>query len=63
VIKNILSFSLNNRWLVILFSLTVMAVGYYSFTKLKIEAYPDIADPNVIVIARYQGGATEAVEQ
>ena len=63
MIKNILSFSLNNRWLVILFSLTVMAVGYYSFTKLKIEAYPDIADTNVIVIAQYQGRATEEVEQ
>lgn len=63
MIKNILSFSLNNRWLVILFSLTVMAIGYYSFTKLKIEAYPDIADTNVIVIAQYQGRATEEVEQ
>lgn len=63
MIKNILSFSLNNRWLVILFSLTVMAMGYYSFTKLKIEAYPDIADTNVIVIAQYQGRATEEVEQ
>lgn len=38
-------------------------MGYYSFTKLKIEAYPDIADTNVIVIAQYQGRATEEVEQ
>lgn len=63
MIKHILAFSLKNRWLVILASLVVMALGYYSFTKLKIEAYPDIADTNVIVIAQYQGRATEEVEQ
>jgi len=40
-----------------------MAIGYYCFTKLKIEAYPDIADTNVIVVAPYQGRAAEEVEQ
>lgn len=63
MIKNILEFSLKNRWLVVLFSLAVMATGYYCFTHLKIEAYPDIADTNVIVIAQYQGRAAEEVEQ
>lgn len=63
MIKNILAFSLRNRWLVIASSLLLMAVGYYSFTHLKIEAYPDIADTNVIVIAQYQGRAAEEVEQ
>lgn len=40
-----------------------MASGYYCFTKLKIEAYPDIADTNVIIVAQYQGRASEEVEQ
>ena len=40
-----------------------MGIGYYSFTELKIEAYPDIADTNVIVVAQYQGRAAEEVEQ
>lgn len=44
-------------------SLLVMAIGYYSFTQLQIEAYPDIADTNVIVVAQYQGRAAEEVEQ
>ena len=38
-------------------------VGYWCFTQLKIEAYPDIADTNVIVIAKYNGRAAEEVEQ
>lgn len=40
-----------------------MAIGYFCFTQLKIEAYPDIADTNVIVVAQYPGRAAEEVEQ
>lgn len=63
MIKNLLIFSLKNRWLVVAISIAMMAVGYYSFTQLKIEAYPDIADTNVIIVAQYQGRAAEEVEQ
>lgn len=63
MIKNLLIFSLKNRWLVVAISFALMAVGYYSFTQLKIEAYPDIADTNVIIVAQYQGRAAEEVEQ
>jgi len=40
-----------------------MGVGFWCFTQLKIEAYPDIADTNVIVISQYPGRAAEEVEQ
>ncbi|MBL7918912.1 MAG: efflux RND transporter permease subunit [Bacteroidia bacterium] len=63
MIKNLLIFSLKNRWAVIAISLVLMAVGYWCFTQLKIEAYPDIADTNVIVVAQYEGRAAEEVEQ
>lgn len=63
MIKNLLIFSHKNRPLVVVLSLLIMAMGYYSFTELKIEAYPDIADTNVIVVAQYQGRAAEEVEQ
>src|SRR5690625_5317188 len=63
MIKNLLIFSLKNRWLILAFSLVLMAAGYYSFTQLKIEAYPDIADTNVIIVALYDGRAAEEVEQ
>lgn len=63
MIRNLLIFSLRNRWLVVAASLAVMAAGYFCFTQLKIEAYPDIADTNVIVVAQYEGRAAEEVEQ
>ncbi|MFY7728698.1 MAG: efflux RND transporter permease subunit, partial [Flavobacterium sp.] len=60
---NLLIFSLKNRWLVVAISIVLMGTGYYCFTQLKIEAYPDIADTNVIVVSQYQGRAAEEVEQ
>ncbi|GGM92055.1 cation efflux system protein [Dyadobacter beijingensis] len=63
MIKNLLFFSLRNRWVVIAVSVVLMGVGYWCFTQLKIEAYPDIADTNVIVVAQYPGRAAEEVEQ
>lgn len=44
-------------------SVALMGIGYFCFTQLKIEAYPDIADTNVIVVAQYPGRAAEEVEQ
>lgn len=44
-------------------SIVLMATGYFCFTQLKIEAYPDIADTNVIIVAQYEGRAAEEVEQ
>jgi cobalt-zinc-cadmium resistance protein CzcA len=63
MINKLLIFSLKNRWLVIVVSFALMAIGYYCFTNLKIEAYPDIADTNVIIVAQYPGRAAEEVEQ
>src|SRR6478736_3012682 len=63
MIRNLLLFSLRNRWLVLAIGIGLMAIGYYCFTNLKIEAYPDIADTNVIVVSQYPGRAAEEVEQ
>lgn len=43
--------------------IALMGIGYWCFTMLKIEAYPDIADTNVIIVAQYPGRAAEEVEQ
>jgi len=63
MIRNLLIFSLKNRWTVVAIGVVLMTVGYYCFTQLKIEAYPDIADTNVIVVAPFPGRAAEEVEQ
>ncbi|MBS1680415.1 MAG: efflux RND transporter permease subunit [Bacteroidetes bacterium] len=62
MIRGILIFSLTNRWMVIAMAAVISAIGFWCFRQLKIEAYPDIADTNVIVIAKYNGRAAEEVE-
>src|SRR6267142_1416964 len=63
MIRNLLIFSLTNRWTVIALAVVLSGLGYWCFTLLRIEAYPDIADTNVIVVAKYNGRAAEEVEQ
>ncbi|OIN61052.1 efflux RND transporter permease subunit [Arsenicibacter rosenii] len=63
MIQSLISWALDNRITVVITAFLLMAAGLVSFTYLKIEAYPDIADTNVIVIAQYEGRAAEEVEQ
>ncbi len=46
----------------VLFSLLGL-IGYYSWTKLAIDAYPDIADVTVQVVTQVSGLAAEEIEQ
>lgn len=61
--KRILAFALSNRIPVVATAIGVMIAGIISFKLLRIEAYPDIADTTVIVIAQYPGQAADEVEQ
>ncbi len=63
MINKLLTFSFRNPLAVIFGALVLMLGGYYAFTRLLIEAYPDISDTNVIVITQYEGRAAEEVEQ
>lgn len=55
--------ALRRRVLVLAASLTLVVLGVWAFTRLKIEAYPDISDTQVVVIAQFPGNAAEEVEQ
>ena len=63
MIQPLINWALQNRLGVSIAALLLMVAGLISFAYLKIEAYPDIADTNVIVIAQYAGRAAEEVEQ
>jgi len=63
MIRVLVDFALNNKFVVI--SLAILAVlwGAVSFHNLPVEAYPDIADNYVTVITQWPGRAAEEVEQ
>ena len=58
----IIRWCLNNRFLVVLVSLAILGVGYYSLTHATIDAIPDIGDKQVIVIADWPGRSPQDVE-
>lgn len=63
MIDRILSFSITNRWLVILVTLGVGAFGAWNFTRLPIDAVPDITNVQVQVNSLAPGYSPLEVEQ
>src|SRR5499425_988185 len=63
MIAKLLRFALQQRFVMIVLSLGLIALGIYSLRQLKVEAYPDISDTQTVVITLYPGRAAEEVEQ
>ena len=63
MIAQLLRYALRQRFITVLVGLTLIGVGLWAFAQLKIEAYPDISDTQVVVITQYDGRAAEEVEQ
>jgi len=61
--KNIFETTLAKRWLIAALFVLLCLFGYYSWTQLSIEAYPDIGDVTSQVVTQVPGLAAEEVEQ
>ena len=63
MIDRILDFSIHNRWLVIVAALAMGALGAWNFTRLPIDAVPDITNVQVQVNSVAPGYSPLEVEQ
>jgi cobalt-zinc-cadmium resistance protein CzcA len=63
MIRGLVDFALNNRFLVAVIAILLLGWGIISFQALPIEAYPDVANNYVQVITQWPGRAAEEVEQ
>src|SRR3984893_7077024 len=63
VIRTLVDFALNNKFVVLAVAILLLGWGAVSFHNLPVEAYPDIADNYVTVITQWQGRSAEEVEQ
>jgi heavy metal efflux system protein len=63
VIRRLVEFALNNRFVVLAVAILLLGWGAVSFHNLPVEAYPDIADNYVTVITQWPGRSAEEVEQ
>ena len=63
VVSRLVQFALARRLVIVAAALVLAGAGVWAFRHLKIEAYPDLTDPTVVVITLYPGFAAEEVEQ
>src|ERR1700688_1927531 len=63
MIRGLVDYALNNRFLILAIAILLLVWGVISFHNLPVEAYPDVANNYVNVITQWPGRAAEEVEQ
>src|ERR1700734_3901441 len=63
MIRTLVDFALNNRFVVLSIAVLLFIWGMISFHNLPVEAYPDVANTWVQIITQWPGRAAEEVEQ
>ncbi len=63
MIRALVDFALNNKFVVLAIAVLLLAWGVISFHILPVEAYPDIGDNYVTIITQWPGRSAEEVEQ
>src|SRR5258708_1531939 len=63
MIRSLVDFALNNRFLVLIAAVLLLMWGGISFHQLPVEAYPDVANNYVTVITQWPGISAEQIEQ
>ncbi len=63
MIRDLISYALNNRFIVLALAVLLLVWGAISFHNLPVEAYPDVANNYAQIITQWPGRAAEEVEQ
>ncbi|MDR0537883.1 MAG: CusA/CzcA family heavy metal efflux RND transporter [Tannerellaceae bacterium] len=61
--KKIINVAIERRGLMLVLFIFLALIGYYSWSQLAIDAYPDIADASVQIVTQVPGLAAEEIEQ
>ncbi|MDB5679342.1 CusA/CzcA family heavy metal efflux RND transporter [Sphingomonas bacterium] len=62
-INRIVAISLEQRILVLLLAVILIGAGVRAWTRLPVDAYPDLSPPSVEIITQWPGHAAEEVER
>ena len=63
MIEKLIDFALRQRFLVLVVAVAVLGAGVWAYTRLPVDAYPDISPALVQVFTETEGLAPEEVEQ
>jgi cobalt-zinc-cadmium resistance protein CzcA len=62
-IKNIIAFSLKNKFFTFFWVGLLVIAGTVSFIKIPIEAFPDVTNTQIIIVTEWNGRSAEEVER
>jgi cobalt-zinc-cadmium resistance protein CzcA len=63
IMHRIVIFSLEQQFVILLMTLTLLVAGVWALQRLPLDAYPDLSPPRVEVITQWPGHAAEEVER
>ncbi len=62
MLERIIEASVNNRFLIIIFTVIIGLAGLYIMFRTPVDAIPDLSDVQVIILTEYPGQAPQVVE-
>jgi len=62
-LKNILAFSLKNKYFIYFSTIILVVYGVITFMNMPIEAFPDVTNTEITVITQWPGRSAEEVEK
>lgn len=62
LIAKLIEWSVNNKFLVIVFTIALIALGIWALATTKVDAIPDLSDVQVIIMSEYEGQGPQIVE-
>lgn len=62
-IRNIISFSLKNKFFTFFWVGIIAIAGIFSFIRIPIEAFPDVTNTQIIIVTQWNGRSAEEVER
>ncbi|HEY5749110.1 MAG TPA: CusA/CzcA family heavy metal efflux RND transporter [Chryseolinea sp.] len=63
LIKNIVAFSLKNRFFTFFWVAIMVVAGVVSYKNTSIEAFPDVTNTQIIIVTQWQGRSAQEVER
>ncbi len=63
LIAKLIEWSIKNKFLVIIFTIALIALGIWALTTTKVDAIPDLSDVQVIITTDYPGQGPKIVEE
>ena len=62
MIRRIIEFSIENKFIIAMMMVAILAGGIYAMKNIRLDAIPDLSDVQVIIYTEYPGQAPRIVE-